>query len=247
MPTLVAEKFSPWSEKARWALDHHRLAYAYREHYPLMGELTLRLRARRPTGRVSTPMLLTAEGPLIDSFDIARYAEREGGAAPLFPAGHEEALGAWNARSEAALRSARVLYLERLGESRAAKVELQPDTLPLAVRRLAAPTVDLAISFLRRKYGMQDAASAQVSLVNELDALQSALAGGKTHLVGERFTYADVAMAVTLQFVSPVADRYLPLGPATRASCIHPELAARYPELVAWRDALYARHRRSAP
>ena len=246
MRTLVAESFSPWSEKARWALDHHRLAYAYREHYPLIGELTLRLRARRPRGRVSTPMLLTPEGPLLDSFDIARYAERHGAGAPLFPAEHDAALRAWNARSEAALSSARVLYLERLGNSREAKVELQPPALPLPVRRVLAPSVDLAGVFLRRKYGMPDRAAAETALVEALDALRSTLAGGRAYLLEERFSYADIAMAVTLQFVSPVAQHHLALGPATRASCLHPQLATRYPELLAWRDVLYARHRRSA-
>src|SRR5215218_860578 len=122
MRMLVVESFSPWSEKARWALDHHRVAYVSREHYPLIGELPLRLRARRLRGRVSTPMLLSPEGALLDSFEIARYAERQGDGPPLFPPEHGEAITAWNARSDAALRGARVLFIERLGRSRAAKV-----------------------------------------------------------------------------------------------------------------------------
>jgi len=74
MRTLVGEAYSPFSEKARWALDHHRIPYAYREHYPLIGELSLRLRARRLKGRVSTPLLLAPEGPVLDSFAIAMSA-----------------------------------------------------------------------------------------------------------------------------------------------------------------------------
>lgn len=247
MRTLVGEAPSPWSEKARWALDHHRVPYAYREHYPLIGEPSLRLRARRLRGRVSTPMLLTQEGALIDSLRIAQYAERQGRGPALFPAGHEAQVLGWAARSEAALMAARVLYLDRLRHDRAAKLELQPGSFPRPVRRLALPLVDVAISFLRRKYGMPDSATAAASLARELEALRSALAGGKRYLVGDGFTFADIAMAVTLQFVSPVAGRYLVLGPATRAACTHPGLAARYPDLVAWRDGLYARHRRPEP
>jgi glutathione S-transferase len=51
-------------------------------------------------------------------------------------------------------------------------------------------------------------------------------------------------MAATLQFVSP--PEQLALGPATRVACHHPQLAARFAELLAWRDALYARHRHGA-
>jgi glutathione S-transferase len=245
MRTLIVESFSPWSEKARWALDHHRVAYASREHYPLIGELSLRLRARRLAGAVSTPLLLTPEGALIDSFVIARYAEHQGDGAALFPPEHEAAVVAWNARSEAALRALRVSFIERLGRSREAKVELQPHYFPGFVRRLSAPATDVALAFLRRKYGMADRAAAEVSLLQELEGLRQALQGGQHYLVGDRFSFADIAMAVTLQFVSPVEDRYLALGPATRAASHHPQLAARFPELLAWRDLLYARHRHS--
>jgi glutathione S-transferase len=246
MLTLVGEAPSPWSEKARWALDHHRVAYAYREHYPLIGELSLRLRARRLKGRVSTPLLLAPEGAVLDSLAIARYAEQHGGGAPLFPAAREAEVIAWNARSEAALMCARVLYMDRLGRSRAAKLEQQPPSFPGPVRQLAVPAVDLAISFLRKKYGMPDSPAAGATLVRELERLRSALEAGGGYLVEGALSYADIAMAVTLQFVSPVEDRYLPLGPATRAAALHPQLAPRYADLVAWRDALYARHRRSA-
>src|SRR5262245_37961692 len=103
MRTLIAEYFSPWSEKARWALDHHGLAYKYREHLPLLGEPLLRLRARRLTGRVSVPVLVTPEGVLADSFAIARHADELGRAPALFPRGCEAEVAGWNARSEAAL------------------------------------------------------------------------------------------------------------------------------------------------
>jgi len=235
MRTLVGEAYSPFSEKARWALDHHRIPYAYREHYPLIGELSLRLRARRLKGRVSTPLLLAPEGPVLDSFAIARYAERQGGGPALFPPGHE-----------AALRALRVGFIARLARSREAKVELQPHYFPGFVRRLSAPLTGLALAFLRRKYGMPDSAEAEATLVRELQRLRAALEAGGGYLVGGAFSYADIAMAVTLQLVSPVEDRYVALGPATRAAALHPQLAPRYADLVAWRDALYARHRRGA-
>ena len=44
--TLYGVGYSPWTERARWALDHHRIAYRYREHLPMLGEPMLRRRAR---------------------------------------------------------------------------------------------------------------------------------------------------------------------------------------------------------
>jgi glutathione S-transferase len=62
-------------------------------------------------------------------------------------------------------------------------------------------------------------------------------------VVGDRFTYADVTMAATLQLIAPVADRYVPLGPATRTASHAPAIAGRFGDLVRWRDALYERWR----
>lgn len=245
MTTLIGEYFSPWTEKARWALDHHGIQHVYREHVPLLGEPLLRIRARRLTGRVSVPLMLTEGHILGDSFDIAQYADRIGRGSALFPADHGAAVATWNERSEVALAAARALYLGRVLRSRQAKIEMQPAFLPALVRRASIPVTDLAVAFLRRKYGVDAAGeAAESALTHELDAVRRALAsGGGNYLLGGGFTYADVTVAVTLQLVAPVDDRYVPLGPATRASCRHEALAARYADLIAWRDDLYARHR----
>jgi glutathione S-transferase len=244
--TLFGEYFSPWSEKARWALDHRGVAYVYREHVPLLGEPLLRFHARKLSGRVSVPLLVCDEGRVPDSFAIARYAERVGNGVSLFPDGDEAAITMWNTRSEVALRAARACYLGRVGARRAAKIEMQPTFLPNVIRRASVPAADLAIGFLRRKYAdtMPAGDSAEQGLVRELERLRRVLRGrGGDTLVGDEFTFADVAMAVTLQFVVPVQPPYMPLGPATRQACFSPEVAAQFGDLVAWRDRVYERWR----
>jgi glutathione S-transferase len=52
-----------------------------------------------------------------------------------------------------------------------------------------------------------------------------------------------MAMAAALQFVEPVDDPHIRLGPVSRTLWREPPLAERHPELLAWRDRLYARHR----
>ncbi|MGL1260129.1 hypothetical protein ACSTKG_00040, partial [Vibrio parahaemolyticus] len=55
-----------------------------------------------------------------------------------------------------------------------------------------------------------------------LDDVRAALAGRDTLL--PEFSYADLAVAAAMQVVSPVADRHLRLGPATRRVWEHERL-----------------------
>jgi len=75
-----------------------------------------------------------------------------------------------------------------------------------------------------------------------LETLRSALSQGSRYLLGS-FSYADIAMAVSLQGVLPVADRFIPLEPATREVWTRGDIAASFPDLLAWRDQLYELHR----
>lgn len=242
MPRLYAESFAPWCEKARWALDHHGVGYTYIEHVPLLGERRLRRAARQTPATV--PLLVDGDEVLMSSFAIARYAERTGTGAPLIPDEHDAAITAWNARSDAVMTAGRALLLGRMRTSRAALREQLPAFVPRVLRPALTGVAAAGVTHLVRKYAIDTAAVAdhEATCRDGLDALRAALAGG-LHLVGGRLSYADIAMAAALQFILPVDGRYIALGPATRAAWTHPALAAAYPELLAWRDRLYAAHR----
>lgn len=240
---LVAESFAPWSEKARWALDHHHWRYDYREYVPLIDEPWLRWQLGDLTGRVSTPTLLTDTGHERDSLAIALYAERRGAGTPLFPAAHADAIAEWDARSEAALSAGRVRVVTRLGEVPGARDEMLPAAIPAFLKPALGVATDATVAFLRWKYGVgSDLAASDRTLREVLGELQGALAG-RDHLL-EGFTYADITMAVVLQMIAPVSDAYIHLGPAVRAVWTNEALAAEFADLVAWRDRLYAAHRR---
>lgn len=246
MPELVAESFAPWSEKARWALDHHGIRYAYREHVPLVGEPLLRWRLGKLSGRVSTPTLLTDGAVYGDSFAIAEWAERHGNGTPLFPAERAEDIAVWNARSEAALAAGRVRVVARLTEVRGATSEILPPSVPGVMRIALQPMVwaatGVTCAFLRWKYEFgADVAATGCTLRATLEELRAALAGRDYLLDG--LTYADITMAVVLQMVCPVHDAYIRLGPRTREVWTHESLAGDFADLVAWRDQLYDRHR----
>jgi glutathione S-transferase len=244
MRSLVCLSYSPWSEKARWALDHHGLEYRRVEYVPIIGEPLLRLRARKPFGRITVPILFDDGEVLDDSFDIARHADRVGRGSRLFPEGRLEEIRGWNERSERALAAGRALTANRTALDPVAKLESVPPFVPEALRPKSEPLVDLGIRYLRRKYGFDEGGTEalQETIVRSLDALRSALAGRAT-VLPEGFSYADVVMAVSLQFVRPPEDRYIRLGAASRVCWTDPALAPRYADLLDWRDDVYGRFR----
>lgn len=241
--TFHAESFAPWCEKARWALDHHGVPYRERDHTPLIGEVLLRMAARRASGPVTVPLLVEGDTVLMDSVAIARHAEQRGTGSPLFPPAHEAAIQAWNARSEAVMTAGRALLLLRMRESPAALREQLPPFVPGALRGALRPLASTGVAHLVRKYGIRADPHHESRIREALGALRAALAG-RDHLVGGALSFADITMATSLQFLLPVDDRYIALGPATREVWTHPELAEEHADLTAWRDRLYAAHRR---
>lgn len=245
MLEFTAIAFSPWSEKARWALDHHRCDYRELAYEPILGEYVLRWQMRRPFGRLTVPVLRDGDRWLTDSFDIARHAESIGRGTPLFPKDRLAEIADWNRRSEAALAAGRAILMQGWVETRELAIAALPDRIPDALKPLFLPLGQKRLRSFMAKYSIRDGDPTPLAVLTaELDALEQALGGGR-HLVGDAFSYADIAMALALQQVHPVDPRYIVrmegLGPAGMNV---PELESRYAGLIAWRDDLYARHRR---
>lgn len=244
MRTLVGMSYSPWTQKARWALDHHRVSYRFEEHTPLLGEPALRVRARMLGGVVSVPILVGGGERQLDSFAIARRAEELAeGTHPLFPRGREREVELWNARSDRFLSAGRVRFYTRFAASDAALLEAVPTYVPGALRGVMKPGTGLAIAYLKRKYARAASGDLLAQQRAELGALRSALAAsGGEYLLGD-FSYADIAMAVAFAMVEPVGAPHDGLGPARREVWRDPELTSENRDLLAWRDRIYARWR----
>ncbi len=244
MRVFYSIQVSPWSELARWALDHHRVECRRAEYLPLVAEVQLRLATSKMFARVSAPTLIDGKTVLADSLDIARHAELVGHGASLFPGGPNGDVVPWNDRAMRALNAGRTLHFARIEGDQDALRELVPHFVPEALRDLSVPVVEQTFAFLGRKYRETAAstAQAQAALVEELEALEAAVARGP-HVLGE-FSYADIAMAGALHYVAPVGAPFLELGPATRQSLHDAALAERFAKLLSWRDGLYERHRR---
>jgi glutathione S-transferase len=113
MKTLYALPYSPWSEKARWALDHHRIHYRETAYKPPLDEIYLRVRTKNLTGRISVPLLLDGSRALTDSWDIARYADDLGAREKLVPTSLFDEIRAIDQLSQRGLDAGRVLVIRQ--------------------------------------------------------------------------------------------------------------------------------------
>jgi glutathione S-transferase len=235
---LYSESFSPWCERSRFVLLHHRLAFVEKEHVPLIGELALQLRAGRLGKKVSVPLLIDDGEVVMGSMAIAEHVERRGSGEPLLPErlhGEIVELYEWLEPVMGAGRAHALLEV-------IAHEDVAIAGAPRALRSLpgTASVARLGARFLKRKYG-----ASFDGIPERLEAgltRMRALLGGRRY-VHQGLSYADVLCASALQFIAPVDEAYVPLEPATRRSFTHPELAARFRDLLDWRDALYAAHR----
>lgn len=251
MNELLGLPYSPWSEKAKWALDVRRVPYRFRYFQPLIGEPALRLRLRRPLGRVSVPVLTTDDGRVIaDSADIARWADGRGEGPTLFPAGREAEIAALVDFSERAMSAGRALSLTRMLRDPEALAEMVPGPIRRAIGPAAAKVGGMGVARTLRKYdGHREGLEAhRRALDGALGEIRARLASAPDPAAGEprtllgRFTFADVAVAQVFAFVEPEATA-LKLGAASRKTFSDPELRERYADLLAWRDALYRTYR----
>lgn len=243
MRTLYGLTQSPWTEKARWALEHHAVAYRYHEHVPVLGEVLLRLKARpRPAGtKASVPLLVDDGSVLTSSLAIAKHADSLGSAPSLFPHGSEGEVERWADLSDRMLGAGRARVLVNLRKNRAAQLEALPPFIPGPIRPLLTPMAVTAAYFLASKHEVprDPDGEAESVLRPALDEVRKSLGGRATLL--EDFTFADVAIAASLQVLTPRARA--PFGPGTRAIWENTALARDYEDLLAWRDKTYAKHR----
>jgi glutathione S-transferase len=250
MSELLGLPYSPWTEKARFALDARRVPYTFRYYQPLVGEPLLRVKLRRPLGRVTVPVLTTGEGKVLaDSMDIARWGDARGEGPRLFPPEHEAAIARFVALSERGLAAGRSLSLARMLDDDDALLEVLPRSVRSALGRAAVQVARVGIARTQRKYGGQqaDAETHLRTLTGVLDEIRAALAAAPAPATGPRtllggLTFADIAAAQVLASAEPPASG-LRLGPGSRRCFVQPGLRDRYADLVAWRDELYGAYR----
>jgi len=202
---LLSIPVSHYCEKARWALERARLEYTEIRHLQLLHYASTLWHARS----LYAPVLLTPHGPITGSTNILRYADSYGSAdAPLFPHDAESAqrVTEWEALFDrvVGVESRRWLYhagFAELGSEGMLAIGAQGTPrwqaplarvlMPLARRYLA---VRLDITAARVESGLQ-------ALRQVFERVGSELSDGRSYLVGDRFSAADLSFAALAAFV----------------------------------------------
>lgn len=244
VPKLVVLHVSPWSERVRWALDHHGIAYRLVQHAPFLGERKLRKLVGKTDGQVTVPVLVDDGRVISQSWDIVVYADEKGDATTLIPSDKEAAIREWTRDVDNASSHGRALVMREMLASPGALDESHPPQVPTLIRPLLRPVTRYGSRWFARKYGLdlEAVAEHEQAVRDVLGKLRNAVKDGPYLLGG--FTYADIVAATLLQGIAPVGDEYIRLGPATRAVWTRPEIAREFVDLIRWRDDLYREHRR---
>lgn len=241
--TLVVLRYSPWSERARWALDHHGLRYELVRHEPFIGERRLRRLVGNKKERPTVPVLVTPEGMLTESWDIVEYADRVGSGKKLIPPEHEAAIRELTAVANDAMASGRALVVKAMLESNEALDDSLPSSIPRWLRPLFRPFTRYGTAWFGRKYALDltDTETPHRAVRRALEQFRARLGTGP-YFFGS-FSYADIVVCSVLQGIRPPLSEHVRLRPGTRAAFTQPELAAEFEDLLTWRDSLYRSER----
>lgn len=234
-PLLVGEAFSPWTIKARWALEYCGIRYDYREYTPTLSEPWLRWRIRDWRSPLSVPVLMVRTEVIFGSRQIAVFAARNSEGQTL---GDLAAAQAWDAISERGLADARTRVVRAISMD-AAALDESVRFLPPQLRFVLRPVARHIVLRLDRKYTHLAVPGAHWdSLVRLREGLDASRSG---FLLGS-FSYADITMATLLEAVVPTSSPDV-LGPAQRRCWTDAALAEEFPDLIEWRNRLIASFR----
>lgn len=241
--------YSPWTEKARWALDHHKIPYKYIEHTLLLSEPSFRFRFRLWRGDFTVPAWRDNECQIMDSLAIAKHADvLVPDHAPLIPATDAASIQHIQELSEGALDSLRGLTMVKLMRDPPAQLESLPNFLPARLKRILRPILIAAATVYLRRGFYREGLSSETeyhdryrTYLKQLDVKFSERRS--EFVVGDRFTFADIAFATALIGLTPPSAPYYRQGPATFQLWTNSRLMKEFPHLIAWRDALYSQHR----
>ena len=236
MATLVSIPFSPWSMRARMALDLQGIRYELRTFTSMLSEPRLRWETGDWRGRISAPILLREDGPPIrDSFEIAAWGAERTDQPLVTPTNRADVLR-WNNVANSILEAGRIRTTQRTMQDPEALRELVPPPIS-AIRPVAVAVGRYGARRLLRKYAVGlDDEGLRARMVTGLDAIRAALGGRETLLPA--LSYADVTVAAALAFVEP--HPRAKLGPKARVHWVDPELSSAYRDLLGWRDRLFA-------
>lgn len=193
--TLVTMRLSHYCEKARWGLDRVGFPYEEESHAPLVH----RIYTARNKG-ASVPMLVHRERSLVDSGAILRYIDDACGEGRLYPRDSalkhdvQELERYFDDKLGPHVR--RWAYHHLLNE-RKVLARVWSDGVPRSEAWLIPFAMPIVRRLIRRSYKITpDGNARSLERINKvLEVVETRLRDGRTYLVGDRFSAADLTFA----------------------------------------------------
>jgi glutathione S-transferase len=247
-PVLWHIPISHYSEKVRWALDHKRVPHR-RRAAPPGAHIALALWLTRGAGNTFPILELDGER-FADSTAAIAALERRHPEHPLYPTDpgeRQRGLDLEDLFDEELGPHARLLPLHEMHGEPALLGDFAARSAPPALAR-AKPLLGVYARFYTgARFGVDDdkaAALARAKIVTAIERIEAELAAGDgLHLVGERFSVADLTAASLLYLVVLPAGGPLPpdLPQPPRLAAFREELRAR--PGGRWVEETYQRYR----
>lgn len=239
-PALWGLRWSPPSMRARWALRVRGVAYREVVYIP-SSHMALRLLSA--TGRATVPVLFADREVVAGSAEIAAWGDARGEAGTtLFPAGTEKEIAEWTAISDELFSRSRDLFGPGFARDRDALLGMV-DPAPLWARFVFPFAWRVAGWSFGRRYdvGSEDVGAANVALRERLVRAEEKR-GGRTYLLGDGLTFADLALATMLGGVRPPPKEILATPDAVARQFTTVPEPGPWDPLFAWRDEMWRRH-----
>ncbi len=250
LPTLWQIDISHFSEKARWALDHKRIAH--RRRAPLPGaHIPIALWLTR--GANATFPVIELEGRRIgDSSAIIAALEERYPEAPLYPEDPYErrrALELEDFFDEELGPHIRLLVFYELGNDRERFAQLMKQTAPGPLAHISRAAASYGRAYSGLRFGVRRPEAAKRSaekVLAALDRLEAELGSGD-YLVGDSFSVADLTAASLFYPLVLPAEGPLPPDQEPAAGIERFRAPLKDRRAYQWVEETFHRHRRPAP
>ena len=201
--TLYTFAMSHYSEKIRWTLDVAGLPYRERVMAPVFHMAPALMMGKR--GQTSLPVLQRGDLAIQDSARILTWLHEQGLALELMPLAHLQEVRDVESRFNAIGKDvARLLYARSFGKADDHIVRMWTEhatALQSAAIKAAYPLICWGF---RRKLRINTASAqrAEQRIHEAVSWLERALSDGRTYLVGDQLSVADITAAALL---APIA------------------------------------------
>ncbi len=234
-------RISPWSLRVLLTLKHARAQVDVHEYKPMLSEFLIWVRLGFTSRKITAPVLFRpGQDCLMDSHAIARIVDgaRAPGVPTLFPPEEDALLRRLVAHAETLGNFGRGEGMRYFVENpeRAADLLLSPFVrrMPFVVS-LLRPLLHRIQSKFADESREATEVRARAALVEVAQAVRNAKeVDGVRYVVGDRMSYADFALALSLPFVRIESSRMKGLPP-------HP-IGDDFPELKEYGEAILKKH-----